>query len=74
MVKIGQRGQVIIPKRLREEYGLEKDTEVEFVRRKEGVCIRKRRRRAHPVDSVYGIVKLQGANSVDEYIEAARGR
>jgi len=73
-MRVGEKGQVVIPKRLRDEYGIRKHSDVEFVPRKDGILIRKRTTGVHPVDEVYGIVKLKYADSVDEYIEEIRGR
>ncbi len=41
-MKIGERGQVTIPKHIREKYGLLPNTEVEFVPEKTGVLIVKK--------------------------------
>lgn len=73
-MKVGERGQVTIPKHLRERYGLQKDTEVEFVPEDSGIRIQKQTRGKHPVESMRGIIKLKYAKSVDEYIEEIRGR
>ena len=69
---ISQRGQVTIPKKLRQRYGLTKDTEVEFTPTEEGLLIRKRTHRQHPVDSLIGILKKP--SSTDEYMDEIRGR
>lgn len=73
-MKVNARGQIIIPKHLRERYGLHKGVEVEFVPREYGILMRKRAEGDHPVDRMYGIAKIRGANSVDELIEEMRGR
>ena len=70
-MKIGERGQVTIPKQLREKYGLMPHIEVEFTADKSGVLICKKTDRS-PVDDVYGILN-QKANS-DSYLEEIRGR
>jgi len=70
-MKIGERGQVTIPKHIRHRYGLLPQMEVEFVPAEQGVLIRKKALRS-PVDEVYGI--LQGDTDTDRYIEAVRGR
>jgi AbrB family looped-hinge helix DNA binding protein len=41
-MKIGERGQVTIPKNIREKYGLMPYIEVEFVLEKTGVLIKKK--------------------------------
>jgi len=71
-MKISERGQVTIPKALRERFGLHKDVEVELIPAKEGVLIQKRSRGVHPVDRVYGI--LNRPSETDHYIEEIRGR
>lgn len=72
-MRISQRGQVTIPKRLRERYGLHQDVEVDICPTEEGLLIRKRVDPEHPVDRVAGI--LDGADfDIDEYIEEIRGR
>ena len=73
-MKIGDRGQVTIPKELRDRYGLQPDTDVDFV--DEGNCIRivKRSEGAQRVAMIRGIVKLKHAAGVDEYIEDVRGK
>ena len=71
-MKISERGQITIPKPLRERFGLLKDVEVELVPEKTGILIQKRSSGRHPVDSVYGI--LGRPADTDEYIEEIRGR
>lgn len=71
-MKIGERGQVTIPKNIREKYGLMPYMEVEFVPEKTGVLIRKKSFHSNPVEKVYGI--LEKKSRTDHYIEAIRGR
>lgn len=71
-MKISERGQVTIPKSFREKYGLNQDVEVEFVAEREGVLIRKRSLKEHPIKALYGILKRK--SSTDKYIEEVRGR
>ena len=71
-MKISERGQVTIPKPLRERFGLHKDVEVEIVPTANGVLIQKRSLSKHPVDQVYGI--LDRPSDTDKYIEEIRGR
>jgi AbrB family looped-hinge helix DNA binding protein len=70
-MRISERGQVTIPKALRERYGLKPNTEVEFIAEEGWIGIRKRRDR-HPVWDLVGIVQQGG--STDAYIERIRGR
>lgn len=71
-MKIGERGQVTIPKTIREKYGLLPQVEVEFYEGENGVLIRKKTGKTSPIDKVYGI--LNKYESTDPYIEAIRGR
>ena len=71
-MKIGERGQVTIPKSIREKYGFLPQIEVDFVPQKKGVLIRKKTKHVSPVDKVYGI--LQKNVRTDPYIESIRGR
>ena len=73
-MKVNAKGQVIIPTALREQYGLHKGVQVEFIPREDGILLRTHVEGDHPVDRVYGTVKLRGADSVDELIEEMRGR
>ena len=70
-MKIGERGQVTIPKHIRHQYGLLPQMEVEFVPAGKGILIQKKTLRS-PVEEVYGILK--GDSETDGYIEAVRGR
>lgn len=73
-MRVRGRGQITIPKALRDRYGLHKDVEIELVPEEQGIRISKRIRGQHPVERIRGIVKLQFSDSVDEYIEEIRGR
>lgn len=77
-MKIGERGQVTIPKRLRQRLGLEPGGDVDFEAR-DGVLIL--RKRAPSVATVQrwvgggeGRLKRLGVATVDELIERLRGR
>jgi AbrB family looped-hinge helix DNA binding protein len=71
-MKVSERGQITIPKAVRDRFGFHKDVEVELVLAKDGVLIQKRSRSKHPVDRVYGI--LNRPSDTDSYIEEIRGR
>ena len=71
-MKIGERGQITIPKEIREKYGFLPKIEVEFVPEDSGVLIKKRARHSSPVQKVYGILKKN--TKTDDIIEAIRGR
>jgi len=70
--RISTRGRITIPKALRDAYGLRGGSEVDLVPDESGILIRVMP--THPVDSVWGILKLRHASSVDEYTEEIRGR
>ena len=71
-MKIGERGQLTIPKALREKYGLLPHTEVELVPEEFGVVIKKKVHHSSPVKKVYGILKRK--SSTDDLIQAMRGK
>jgi len=71
-MKISERGQITVPKALRDRFGLHKDVEVEMISTREGILIQKRSRSKHPVDLVYGI--LGQPSDTNTYIEEVRGR
>lgn len=71
-MRISERGQITIPKRLRDRFGMNKDVEVEITPTEHGLLIQKRSAAQHPVERVSGI--LDDALDVDQYIEEIRGR
>ena len=71
-MKISERGQITIPKPLRDQYGFNKNVEVELKPTKQGVLIQKCAGSKHPVDQVFGILKK--FSDTDSYIEEIRGR
>ena len=76
-MRISKRGQVTIPKPLRDRYGLHPGVEVDLIPTEQGLLIRKRKAAEHPVDRVAGILGADALGkgvSVDDYIEEIRGR
>ena len=73
-MKVGERGQVTIPKRLRDRYGIRKNADVDFVDDGTSIRIVKRSEGTERMEGLYGIIKLKHARTVDEYIEDVRGR
>ena len=71
-MRISERGQITIPKRLRDRFGITRDVEVEITPTTRGLLIRKQPASLHPVQKVSGI--LDGSIDVDAYIEEIRGR
>ena len=72
-MRISERGQITIPKEIRDQLGLYQGVEVEATATEGGLLITKRSVYGHPVDRVAGI--LDGVDfDIDEYIEEIRGR
>lgn len=72
-MRVSERGQVTIPKKLRDRYGMHHDVEVEMTPTEGGILIRKRPSGEHPVDRIVGIINVPGW-STDEYMAEIRGR
>lgn len=76
-MKIGERGQVTIPKELREKFGLKPETEVEFQVVNNSILLRKKPRRL-ALTRWKGRCKKSfeelGYKRVDDFIEDVRGR
>jgi len=68
---VGERGQVTIPKRIRERFGIRAGQEVEFTDDSGRIVMTKALSDDDPIAAVYGILNLNG--SVDELIEEMRG-
>jgi len=68
---ISSKGQITVPVEVRERLGLVPGTLVEFELREEGVLLRKGISREHPVDKVWGTLRLD--RSVDEILDEMRG-
>ena len=71
-MRISERGQVTIPKPLRDRFGMNPNVEVEITPTQDGLLIQKRTAAKHPVDRIYGIVT--GGARTDDYVEEIRGR
>ncbi|MDE2981331.1 MAG: AbrB/MazE/SpoVT family DNA-binding domain-containing protein [Gemmatimonadota bacterium] len=75
-MRVSERGQITIPKRLRDRFGMRHNVEVEIVPADGGLLIRKRSV-DHPVDRVYGVLERDAGElpaSTDDYLEQIRGR
>lgn len=70
-MKISERGQLTLPKALRDQFGLHKDVEVDLIPVTNGILIQKYTRSMHPVDKVVGI--LNRPSDTDNYIKKIRG-
>ena len=71
-MRVSERGQVTIPKALRDRFGMNHNVEVEMIPTTRGLLIQKRTTTAHPVERVYGLLGRGG--STDGLIEEIRGR
>lgn len=71
-MRISERGQITIPKRLRERFGMHHNVEVAITPVKDGLLIQKKTTAQHPVDRLYGI--LGDNRSTDDYLEEIRGK
>ncbi|HMD99592.1 MAG TPA: AbrB/MazE/SpoVT family DNA-binding domain-containing protein [Terriglobia bacterium] len=76
-MKIGERGQVTIPKELRERFGLRPDTEVDFQVINGSIVLEKRPRKLNLAKwkgRCRGSLTELGYDSADDFIEDVRGR
>jgi len=65
------KGRVTVPAEIRKKIGLVPGTLVEFELREDGVLLRKSIEDIHPVDRVYGSLRLD--RSTDELMDEMRG-
>ena len=72
-MKIGERGQVTIPKKYRNRFGLAPATDVEFVEQNGQLVLKKAGNKSHPIRKFSGILKGRGLRS-DDLVESMRGR
>jgi AbrB family looped-hinge helix DNA binding protein len=68
---ISSKGQVTVPAEIREKLGLLPGTVVTFQLSNEGALLKKGGPDTHPVDVVYGKLKLR--RPVDELLDGMRG-
>ncbi len=69
--RISSRGQVTVPAEVRERLGLHPGTVVLFEVRDDGVLLRKGSPGEHPVDRMFGTLKLP--RPVDALLDEMRG-
>lgn len=67
---VSEKGQVTIPKRLRDQLGIKPGQVLEFDE-DQGRIVARKAPRTDAVSSVYGVLKL--GRSTDEHIAAVRG-
>ena len=68
---LSSKGQVTIPAEVREKLGLSPGTVVVFELRPKGVLMRKGNKGEHPVDRVFGTLRL--GRPVDAVLDEMRG-
>jgi len=69
---ISSKGQVTVPKGVRDQLGLRPGTAVEFEMTEDGVILRKGDTGRRPVDRVRGV--LDRRRSTDDLLDEMRGR
>jgi len=70
---VSEKGQITIPKRLRDRLGLDPGTVLEFVAEK-GALIGRKRSQTDPVTAWRGRGKLPVGKTAHEYLKKIRGR
>ncbi len=68
---VSSKGQITLPAEVRNRLGLAPGTSVRFELREGGVFIRKGGAGAHPVDQLFGLLRLR--NPVDALLDEMRG-
>lgn len=68
---VSSKGQITVPAEVREKLGLAPGTVVQFQLREGGVLLRKGSSGTHPVDQVYGRLKL--GKPVEALLDEMRG-
>ena len=71
-MKIMEKGQITIPKKYRDKYGITRNTELEFIPKEEGLLLVKKTARTSALRQLYGILKKPG--STDRFIKEIRGK
>ena len=73
-MRVTSKGQVTVPKVLRDRFGITQDTEIEF-REVRGQLVLVKAPRRSPVERLRGkLQRLPIGRTVDEYVAALRGR
>ena len=73
IAKMTSKGQITVPKAIREGFDLEPGDEIAFVEDETGTHIR-RYFRKDPMENWIGVIKDMKASEVDAYIDEMRGR
>jgi len=72
-MKVGERGQITIPKDLRERFGIRPSSEVEVVEKEGRLVILKKNHKPCPILKYRGVLKHIN-RTTDNLIEELRGR
>ncbi len=72
VAKVTSKGQVTLPKKVREDMGISPGEEVEFQREEDGYLLKKKAKRS-PFDKFVGYLKEKKGKSPDEIIKEIRG-
>ena len=72
-MRVTVKGQVTLPKRIRERHGIKPGTQVEIVDEAGRIVVRKETER-RGLDAIYGILRGGRWKRTDDLIEALRGR
>ena len=73
-MRLTTKGQVTVPKALRERFGITRETEVQFVTERGKLVLIKRKAAGSPAARIRGRVKrLPAGRTVDEYLAYTRG-
>lgn len=74
-MKISERGQITLPKKVRDRHGLRPNTEVEIVEVNHEIVLRKKGGSRMDLDAVRGILlPYSDGKTTDQIIEELRGR
>lgn len=68
---VSSKGQITVPAPIRDRLGLRPGTRVIFELRNGGVFMRKGGQKVHPVDKLYGMLRL--TRPTDELLDQMRG-
>lgn len=71
--KVTTKGQITLPKEVRERMGVEAGDEIDF-EEKRGLYVLKKRIKASPFDKWMGYLKQKKGEQPDKIVEALRGR
>ena len=73
-MRVTSKGQVTVPKALRERFGITRETDVRFVAERGKLVLVKEKLVGSAVTRIRGRVKrLPAARTVDEYLASTRG-